>query len=121
MKHSLSICPKCSETLVITQYECPRCQTRVSGSFEIGGTVAELSSSQMELLKTFISTYGNISEVAKKLGISRPTARIRIRELGETLNIKMSYEEGEHPASVLESLEKGEINIDEALEKIKGR
>jgi len=120
MKKSLLNCPVCSEKLHIREYGCANCGTKISGMFEMQSSIGELNATQMELLRAFIASYGNIGEVARILGISRPTARVRIRELGEAIGIPMQYS-GESPSGVLDALEKGEISVDEAIERMRGK
>ena len=119
MKKSLSDCPKCGEQLMISEYECSRCHTRVSGKFENTGIFGNLTPGQIELLKTFIVTYGNIGEVAKLLRVSRPTARHRITELGTDMGLTMSEEYNPEARMILDALEKGNISVEEAISKMK--
>ncbi len=119
MKKSLSRCPKCGRRLFIREYECHRCGTKIIGEFEMFCVFEGLEQEYLEILRAFISTYGNIGEVAKILGVSRPTAKARIQQLGEALGIKMQSYEFESNLAILEAIEKGEISIDEALEKIR--
>ncbi len=121
MKKSISKCPKCGAKLFVREYECERCGTRIIGSFVNADKFAGLTVSQMELLRTFIATFGNIGEVAKILGVSRPTAKARIKALGESMGIKMNYYDGEIVSSVLTAIENGEISVDEAIERMKGK
>ncbi len=117
MKNFLTRCPKCGGRLVIRGYECETCGTQIRGVFSVGG---QISDEQMELIKLFISVYGNIGEFAKKLGVSRPTARARLRELGISLGLNMDREE-ESSSEVLDALERGEISVEEALQKLKDK
>ena len=117
MKNSLTHCPKCGGKLVDREYECETCGTQIRGVFSIGG---QISDEQMELIKLFISVYGNIGEFAKKLGVSRPTARARLRELGKSLGLNMDHGE-ESSSEVLDALERGEISVEEAIQKLRER
>jgi len=119
MKKSLERCPACNTYLEVTEYTCPRCRTKISGRFEQSKSELKLPKGFMNVLKLFITSYGNIGEVAKYLGVSRPTARIRIEQLGKALGITMRDREKTDALEILEYLDRGELNVDEALDKIK--
>ncbi len=121
MKKSMNSCPKCGARLLVREYECERCGTRIIGNFQNTDKFAGLTVSQMKLLHTFVATFGNIGEVAKILGVSRPTAKARIKALGESMGIKMNYYDGEVASTVLTAIENGEISVDEAIERMKSK
>ncbi len=68
----------------------------------------------------FLRRRGNLTELAKELGVSYPTARVRFDELMEALGY--SERTGPRPEveRVLDMLEKGEITAEEAESLLKG-
>ena len=120
MSKELKYCPVCGSKLMITEYQCPSCGTKISGEFYPEESVIKLSDEQMEILKIFVASYGNIGEVARYLGVSRPTAKARIRQIGEALGAEPYEVERVSIKDVLDALERGEISVDEAVDRIKG-
>ncbi len=120
-KQSLSVCPVCGGQLKIVKYRCQSCGTEISGNFDIC-ELCQLTSEQMEFLRVFLQTWGNFSEVARKLGISYPTVRQRYREILESLGYEVSDGETEEidVSELIDKLERGELSVDEVLEKLRG-
>jgi len=112
-------CPVCHERLEVTGLACPTCQTRIEGRFLIN-EFAALPPEQLEILRLFVKTRGNLKEMERILGVSYPTVRARF----ETLLRNLGYEDeqadaAEERALVLQQLEKGEISADEAAELLR--
>jgi hypothetical protein len=62
--------------LVTSRLGCPGCGTELSGHFARCDFCA-LDAKELELLRVFLSSRGNLREVEKHLGVSYPTARAR--------------------------------------------
>jgi len=113
-------CPVCHSRLEVTALACPTCQTRLEGRFAVN-EFAALPPEQLEILRLFVKTRGNLKEMERILGVSYPTVRARF----ETLLRSLGYEEGPaadvaaERAAVLEQLERGEISADEAAELLR--
>ncbi len=116
-KKGLSVCPVCGGPLKIVKYRCPSCGTEISGSFEIC-ELCRLNDEQIEFLRLFLQTWGNLSEVARMLGISYPTVRQRYKEILQALGYETEHEETDI-SELIDSLYKGEISVDEVLKKLK--
>lgn len=116
-------CPVCKGELMVVEYRCRRCGTRISGEFGIS-EFAGLTSDQLDFLKVFLQSRGNLSVVSQILGVSRPTARARLDDLLRTLGFEVLEEEYKEPVvdvhEVLDRLERGEITSEEAEKIIKG-
>ena len=114
-RHPPQTCPVCSATLAITRLGCDECATELSGHFASCEFCA-LSGEDRDLLRTFLASRGNMKALERHLGVSYPTARARVDGLLERLGI------GDEPRStrtdVLESLARGELSVDEALEQL---
>ena len=74
---------------------------------------------EKEVLRVFLASRGNMKELERHLGVSYPTARARF----DALLGKMGIERGSAapPSSRLELMEqvaRGEIDVDEALQRL---
>jgi len=113
-------CPVCHERLDVTGLACPNCQTRIEGRFSVN-EFATLPPEQLEILRLFVKTRGNLKEMERILGVSYPTVRARFETLLRVLGYEAAPDAdvpGER-ARVLEQLEKGEISADEAAELLR--
>jgi hypothetical protein len=75
-----SDCPVCGGQLTISRLSCRTCGTELAGDFARCAFCA-LGDEDLELLKVFLTSRGNVREVSKFLGVSYPTARSRISAL----------------------------------------
>ena len=105
-------CPACSADLHVAELACDACGTRVSGSFAHCEFCA-LTDDQRALLRVFLSSRGNMKELERHLGVSYPTARARLSDLLAALG--MSAEESEPRLEILQSLARGEIDVEQAM------
>ncbi len=121
-KKGLSICPVCGGQLKVEKYKCLSCGTEITGNFEIC-ELCQLTDEQMEFLRVFLQTWGNFSEVARKLGLSYPTVRQRYKEILESLGYEVEEEESKEDIDIselIDMLENGELSVDEVIKKLKG-
>lgn len=73
-------CPVCGGELLVTRVSCPSCGSELAGDFT-SCEFCSLPDADMETLKVFLASRGNMREVEKHLGVSYPTARARFTEL----------------------------------------
>ncbi len=123
MAHKLiGECPVCGADMKVTKLECSRCSTKVSGQFD-PGKFSRLSPEQLQFVEVFIKLRGNIKEVEEELGISYPTVRKKLDQVIESLGFhpEESPEDSkaEERTEVLEALEAGEVDFDEAKQRLK--
>ncbi len=81
-----SECPVCDGSLVTTRLGCRTCGSEIAGDFascEFGA----LEAKEIELLRVFLASRGNLREVEKHLGVSYPTARARFTALLSKLGL----------------------------------
>ena len=120
MNKRLKQCPVCNSNLEIVEYHCPACDTSIKGKFGIGD-LSLLSPVQQEFAKIFLCCSGNIKEVEKALNISYPTVKNRLAEVSHVLCKGKEKPEMRFSEDVLDDIEKGNLTVDEAIAKLKGR
>lgn len=115
-------CPVCGSGLALTRLSCESCGTELSGTFHACEYCA-LGADDREILRVFLSSRGNMKELERHLGVSYPTARARLDGLLHRLGLEQQGHESAAPdhdvhLDVLESLARGDIDVDEALQKL---
>lgn len=133
----LTVCPACDGRLVPRELACKDCglvvQTRFKGNEFVG-----LDDDSLHLLRIFVACEGRIRDMERALGVSYPTVKSRLAGLRSTLGAvepavetpRPSRDEKRRrvardrsdrggPAAVLDRLEAGEIDFEEALRSIK--
>lgn len=89
--HAPADCPVCGDDLIVTRKGCRTCGTELAGEFE-SCVYCGLESGELDLLRVFLSTRGNLREVEKHLGVSYPTARARLDAVVDKLGFTSSAE-----------------------------
>lgn len=112
-------CPVCGEHLAVTRLGCGACGTELAGIFQQCEFCA-LSDSEIELLRVFLSSRGNLREVERFLGVSYPTARLRYADLLRKLGLTGEPESTETLTrdQVLAEVASGALTPDEAARLI---
>jgi len=109
-------CPVCSTELTLTRLTCGHCSTELSGSFH-SCEFCGLTSEERSTLRVFLASRGNLKGLERHLGVSYPTARARFDSLLEKLGIEKASPVAPK-VEMLESLARGEIDVDEALRRL---
>jgi hypothetical protein len=118
-----SKCPICGGEIIVTRLHCRACDSTIEGRFNTG-PFEGLSPEQLSFVETFVRCEGKITRMEDEIGLSYPTIRNRLHEIIRA----MGYEPGvEEPSGmseddrrlILESLERGEINYEEAMRKLR--
>jgi hypothetical protein len=117
MKRFPSNCPVCDESMRVKTLQCPSCDTEVNGDFGIQPLLS-LSGDDADFLMLFLKARGNLSEMAKILGISYPTVRVRFEEFLKKVGIEPSQNR-DNVNEVLDLLEQGDISASEAVNRVK--
>ncbi|MBI3159467.1 MAG: DUF2089 domain-containing protein [Chloroflexi bacterium] len=119
----LGNCPVCGGELAVTTLTCRECDTTIQGRFT-AGPFSALNPQQLEFVELFVRNEGKITRMEAELGLSYPTIRNRLHEVIRALG----YEPGGEDASglteddrrtILEDLETGKINYEEAMRLLK--
>lgn len=90
----------------------------IEGSFELP-PLAQLSAENVLFITAFVRSHGSIKEMEAQFGISYPTVKNRLNALAELLPF-VELNPPSPKKDVLDELERGEINVDEALKRMKG-
>jgi hypothetical protein len=75
-----SDCPVCGEHLSVTRLGCTSCGTELAGLFA-SCPFCSLGQKDLDLLRVFLTSRGNMREVEKHLGVSYPPARQRFGDV----------------------------------------
>jgi len=91
----------------------------IEGRFELP-PLAKLTSEDQIFAAAFIRCHGSIKQMEQYFGVSYPTIKSRLNRIGEKLDfVKIESEPEQDEALAL--LEKGEISVEEAIKRLKGR
>jgi hypothetical protein len=111
-------CPITGGPLEVTRLESAHSGIVIEGRFQ-PNEFALLSQEHAELLRLFVKVRGNLKELERILGVSYPTVRLRFEGLLKALGYELQESEVKNERSaVLEMLEKGELNAEEATKRL---
>lgn len=103
----------------------------IEGSFELP-ELAALSADDQVFVGAFVKSHGSIKQMEKFFGVSYPTVKNRLNRIGEMLTFVQIDSDPDEPIlidkipslnregkeSILEALENGEIDFDEAIRRL---
>ena len=95
----------------------------IEGAFDLP-LLAQLPLEDQLFVVAFVRSHGSIKEMERLFGVSYPTIKSRLNRLGERLGPAMDVEVSSQaqasadPRSVLDRLERGEINVQQALQEL---
>jgi hypothetical protein len=121
-----SQCPICGGEVIVTQISCRDCDTTIDGRFS-SRTFSQLTPEQMDFVETFVKLEGKITHMEKELGYSYPTIRKLLHDVIRALGYEPGGEEGiselseEERQSILEDLDTGKINYEDAMKQLKDK
>lgn len=110
-------CPVCSTRLTLTRLGCPSCGTELSGGFA-PCDYCGLPDEDLELLRVFLTSRGNMKDLERHLGVSYPTARQRFADLLGRLGFEEEAPRVDRER-VLGDLAAGRITVDEAEARLR--
>ncbi len=127
-------CPVCSSRLETTQLGCPHCGTGLVGHFA-PCDFCGLDDADLDMLKVFLVSRGNMRDLERHLGVSYPTARARFDDLLRRLGLGSSAGGASSDAAgrgstastetdrlaTLRALAQGDLDVDEARERLRDR
>lgn len=116
-------CPVSGEPLEVTRLHCPESGVTIEGRFQ-PNEFALLPAENLEFLRLFVKVRGNLKEVERILGLSYPTVRQRFETLVSVLGYEAApearSERSQKRSEILERLERGEMNAEEAAKALQG-
>ncbi|HXW15607.1 MAG TPA: DUF2089 domain-containing protein [Terriglobia bacterium] len=115
MNISKANCPGCHQPLKISRMACAECGMSMEGEFEVS-PLAQLSLEDQTFVMAFVRSHGSIKKMESVFGISYPTVKNRLNAIGAALD--KSFQAPSPNLYVLEQLSRGEISVEEALEKL---
>ena len=110
-------CPDCDKAMKLTAATCAVCGLKLEGDFEVSA-LGRLSEEDQVFVVAFLRHHGSIRQMERILGISYPTVKNRLRAIVDRLD--ETFAAPRPNALVLEQLSRGEITVDEALERLEG-
>ncbi len=109
-------CPGCGKTMTPVVCDCQECSLRLEGRFSLS-ILSELPTSDQALMIAFVRSFGSIKRIQEILGVSYPTARMRIAGVIKRLDgIMQAPDSGENV--ILGMLDSGDITVTEAIERL---
>jgi hypothetical protein len=103
---------------MITRLGCPNCGTELSGGF-VPCAYCGLSDDDLDLLRVFLISRGNMKELERHLGVSYPTARQRFAELLGRLGLEVQDVPVDRER-ILGDLAAGRLTVDQAERLLRG-
>ncbi len=92
MKKTPAICPSCEATLKVSSLSCTKCDTLISGTYDLP-IIASLPQEDQIFILDFILSGGSLKAMAKQMKKSYPTVRNRLDEL---IDLLKQLQENEH-------------------------
>ncbi len=117
MAQILEQCPVCSGKMIVKELECMACKTRVISEFDSSSGQLNIDPDLMDFIKVFIYAEGSIKQSEKLLNCSYPKIKNLLKKAKIALGVKDEY--SDNHTSIIERLNKGELDVEEALSMIK--
>jgi len=115
MDISQARCTSCDTQMVVSRMACPSCDITLEGEVAIPA-LARLAPEDQMFVIAFVRHHGSIKKMERLLGISYPTVKNRLHAI--TAQLDRSFRAPSSRIGVLEELERGEISVDQALERL---
>jgi hypothetical protein len=115
MDISQAKCLDCGRPLKISRLSCSTCKVALEGDFDLSPLV-RLPLEDQVFVMAFVRHHGSIKKMETLFGISYPTVKNRLNGIAARLD--KSFEVSTPNSLVLKQLRRGDITVDEALEKL---
>jgi len=115
MDISKATCSDCNRPLKVARMSCPSCSMVVEGNFEVS-PLARLSVDDQAFVMAFVRHHGSLKKMESLFNISYPTVKNRLNAIGAALD--QDFAAPSPNLYVLEQLSRGELTVEEALEKL---
>jgi hypothetical protein len=117
-----SHCPTCGHVLDIRELNCQECDTTIRGRWSLG-VFGRLTADHQTILRLFVSSRGNLSEVERSLGVSYPTVRAKLEEVIEALQDEPApmpeTSRQETRDDILQAISAGRLSVEEGLARLR--
>jgi len=90
----------------------------IEGQFSLP-VLAQLPGEDQVFVMAFVGTHGSIKDMERLFGVSYPTVKARLDRLASVLRMVETAPEIRPEDDVLAALERGDIDVPQALKKIK--
>ena len=125
-QRGIGVCPACTGRLYPRELACADCGLQVSTRYA-DNEFQNLDADSLHLLRVFIACEGRIRDMERALGVSYPTVKSRLAALRSSVGLgdvpkpTPAPKPTQQAAEVLDRMEAGEINFDEAIRQLKAR
>ena len=122
----IGVCPACTGRLYPRELACADCGLHVSTRYA-DNEFQNLDADSLHLLRVFIACEGRIRDMERALGVSYPTVKSRLAALRSSVGLgdvptpTPAPKPTQQAAEVLDRMEAGEIDFDEAIRQLKAR
>ena len=99
----------------IARVACASCGLSMDGEFEVSA-LGKLSPSDQAFVIAFLRHHGSIKKMEEVFDISYPTVKNRLNSIAAAVD--KDFQAPSQNLDVLEQLARGEITVDEALERM---
>lgn len=119
MKKQIGNCPVCSGNLIVSEYTCTECNTKIKGKFS-RCELCNLPNELLHFVRIFLGCQGNIKEVERQLGLSYPTVKSRLLKINRMLDIgKFSkYVAVQNRLDLLKDFKEGKVSMNDVLNNL---
>ena len=115
MDISKAACPNCNAPLSVNRMACPTCKLSLEGEFEVS-PLGKLGPDDQAFVIAFVRHHGSLKRMESIFGISYPTVKNRLNAISAKLD--RNFENPSPNLYVLEQLSRGELTVEEALERL---
>ena len=115
MDISKGTCPDCKRPLKVGKMTCPTCALAIEGDFEVSA-LGQLSLEDQVFVIAFVRHHGSLKKMESLFNISYPTVKNRLNAISAALD--KSFQAPSPNLYVLQQLERGELTVEEALERL---
>ena len=103
--------------MAVSRVGCDACGVVMEGDFQVA-PLALLSEEDQVFVHAFLRHHGSIKKMESLFGVSYPTVKNRLRAITDELDGQHRGASASSRSRILDRLAKGEITVDEALEKL---
>jgi hypothetical protein len=119
---SLGACPICDQRLQVSEYACGSCGVTIRGRFERCDLCA-LPADLLHFVRLFLHVEGNLREIERRLGLSYPTVKARLKAVNAALDAAGAEADAAAAPDrdrlrLLRCLRDGELSLEEVIRRL---